>query len=106
MASKSSPTDPRACEGASTTKCRNGVTSSPKPASSRSDRDVIDETVHDLNLILRSARKRASRRMGRGPHGSRRPLHGLLTMRVSLALRSNFGPDGQITSDFQKSCQV
>jgi hypothetical protein len=45
---------------------------------------------HDLNLILRSAPQRASRRMGRGPHGSRRPFHGLLTMRVSLALRSNF----------------
>jgi hypothetical protein len=43
-------------------------------------------------LILRSALKRASRRMGRGPQGSRRPLHGLLTMRVSLALLADLPP--------------
>src|SRR5258708_35389645 len=42
-----------------------------------------------MHLVLSSGVCRASRRLGRGPRGSKRPLHGLLTMRVSLALRAD-----------------
>jgi hypothetical protein len=71
---------------------------------------------HDLNLILRSALLRASRRMAASLMVRDARLRGLLTMRVSLALLADLPPwqikflhsaaanqpDGQITSDFQK----
>ena len=81
---------------------------------------AVAEACHDLNLIQRSARLRASRRMAAGLMVRDTRLRGLLTKRVSLALRADLPPwqiksghraaanqpDGQITSDFQKSCQA
>src|SRR5258705_5124915 len=83
-------------------------------------RAAVAEACHDLNLILRSALLRASRRMAAGLMVRDARLHGLLTMRVSLAhvlicprwqIKSGHWaaanqPDGQITSDFPKLCQA
>src|SRR3981081_1366278 len=62
MVSKSSPTGLTACASASTTRSRNGVTSSPKPASSRFDRPeryasaVSGRQIEQIRQLTQDAR--------------------------------------------------
>src|SRR3979490_3015379 len=73
MASKSSPTDLKACESASRTRCRNGATSSPKPASSPSDwntTEILGNAYGQTTdrYFRAAAKRRAGRSAGRTSH--------------------------------------
>src|SRR3981189_2335667 len=77
MASKSSPTDLKACESASRTRCRNGATSSPKPASSPSDWNTTEILGNAYGQTTdryfgAAAKRRAGRSAGRTSHD---PVH-------------------------------